>query len=166
MLVCHLYFIPGANHSYSSPTESNLWVNSHQLKQDIYCNSRQRLLQASRNNTYMIGLYHKCGQWMTFFIFWTFITWMIWTFIYHPFWTILTPVRRAIEADFKITIFIRKLYSLEMDPSNPQLGTIKLWTFDFACNCNGRFDWGHVSYLDKHRLHHFWVPTWQIVCPP
>ena len=111
----------------------------------------------------MIGLYHKCGQWMTFFIFWTFITWMFWTFIYHPFWTILTPVRRAIEADFKITIFIRRSYSVEMDPSNPLLGPIKLWTFDFACNCNGRFDWGHVSYLDKHRLHHFWVHTWQLV---
>merc|ERR1719391_1553498 len=79
-----------------------------------------------------------------------------WTFIYHPFWTILTPVRRAIESEvnFKITISIRRSYSVEMDPSNPFLGPIKLWTFDFACNCNGWFDWGYVSYLDKLRLHH------------
>ena len=56
-----------------------------------------------------------------------------------------------------------------MDLSNPLLGLcgpIKLWTFAFICNFNGRFDQDYVSYLDKLRLCPFLGPHLIISLPP
>ena len=74
----------------------------HHLYSPVNQDLRQRLLQASRNNTYMID-WTVSQMWAMDNIFniWTFITRMFWTFIYHPNWS---PVRRRLQIDYEMDL--------------------------------------------------------------